>query len=84
MGKLREPGLRPFNPSGYEILDEDLLTKGELVIWSVDPLPPGIGELYTIDSHGALHEVQVESVTTFKGGWSARCTLYGLLVDPSR
>ena len=32
MPAVREPGLRPFNESGYEILDEDLMTKGELVI----------------------------------------------------
>ena len=75
----RERDLRPFNPSGYEILDQDLMTKGELVIWSVDPLTPRIGDLYTIESHGSLHEVQVDAVTTFKGGWSAHCRLYGLV-----
>jgi hypothetical protein len=79
MPKLRDSGLRPFNESGYEILDEDLLTKGEVVLWSVDPLPPDLGELYTIESEGSVHEVQVEEVTTFKGGWSARCRVYGLL-----
>lgn len=79
MATVRDPGLRPFNESGYEILDEDLLTKGELVIWSVDPLPPRIGDLYTVESGGGLHEVQVDALTRFKGGWSARCRLYGLL-----
>jgi hypothetical protein len=77
---VREPGLRPFNPSGYEILDQELMTKGELVIWSVDPSPPRIGDLFTVESHGAVHEVQVDALTTFKGGWSARCRLYGLCV----
>ena len=79
MAIVRDPELRPFNESGYEILDEDLLTKGELVIWSVDPLPPRIGDLYTVESAGSLHEVQVDALTRFKGGWSARCRLYGLL-----
>jgi hypothetical protein len=79
MPKVRDPGLRPFNESGYEILDQDLLTKGELVIWSIDPLPPRIGDLYTIESQGALHEVQVDGVTLFTGGWSAHCQLYGLV-----
>jgi len=79
MAKLRDAGLRPFNRSGYEILDEDLLTKGEVVLWSVDPLPPDLGELYTIESEGKVHEVEVEEVATFKGGWTARCRLYGLL-----
>jgi hypothetical protein len=76
---VRDPGLRPFNESGYEILDEDFLTKGELVIWSVDPLPPRLGDLYTVECGGALHEVKVDALTKFEGGWSARCRLYGLL-----
>jgi hypothetical protein len=79
MASVREADLRPFNESGYEILDEDLLTKGEVVLWSVDPLPPDLGELYTVESHGKVHEIEVEEVATFRGGWSARCRLYGLL-----
>jgi hypothetical protein len=79
MPSLREAGLRPFNESGYEILDQDLLTKGEVVIWSVDPLPPKVGALFTLESQGAVHEVQVDMLTTFAGGWSARCKLFGLL-----
>jgi hypothetical protein len=79
MATVRDPGLRPFNESGYEILDDQLLSKGELVIWSVDPLPPRIGDLYTIESGGAVHEVEVEALLMVDGGWSARCRLYGLL-----
>ena len=79
MPALREPGLRPFNESGYEILDGDLIAKGELVIWSVDPLAPRLGDLFTVESHGAIHEVQVDQLTIFKGGWSAHCRLYGLV-----
>ena len=79
MPSVRDAGLRPFNESGYEILDENLLATGEVVLWSVDPLPPGLGELYTIESRGAVHEVEVEEVVTFRGGWSARCRLFGLL-----
>lgn len=79
MSIVRDPGLRPFNESGYEILDQDLLTKGELVIWSVAPLTPRIGDLYTVESRGGLHEVKVDAVTKFQGGWSARCRLYGLV-----
>lgn len=65
--------VRAFNRSGYEILDEDLPTRGEVVIWSVDPLTPRLGDLFTIESDGRVHEVAVEELTTFKGGWSARC-----------
>ena len=79
MAALREAGLRPFNESGYEILDEELIGKGELVIWSVDPLPPRIGDLFTVESHGAIHEVQVDRLTLFKGGWSAHCRLFGMV-----
>ncbi|HVI32957.1 hypothetical protein [Phenylobacterium sp.] len=67
--------VRAFNRSGYEILDEDLPTRGEVVIWSVDPLTPRLGDLFTIESDGRVHEVAVEELTTFKGGWSAKCRL---------
>ncbi|HEY8617847.1 hypothetical protein [Phenylobacterium sp.] len=73
--KLRDAELRPFSKSGYEILDEDLHTRGEVVIWSVSPLTPRLGDFFTIESEGAVHEVAVEELTTFKGGWSARCRL---------
>ena len=78
MPRLHEPPLRPFNPSGYEILDQDLLTRGELVIWSVAPRPPRVGDLYTVECAGGVHEVEVDQVATFEGGWSARCRLLGL------
>jgi hypothetical protein len=71
--------LRAFNPSGYEILDEDLATRGEVVIWSVDPLTPRLGELFTVESDGRVHEMAVHELTTFKGGWSARCRIYAAL-----
>ena len=76
---LSDAGLRPFNESGYEILDEGLIATGQVVIWSVDPLPPALGDLFTIESHGKMHDVAVEELTIFKGGWSARCRLFGLL-----
>jgi len=78
MRRIRHPALQPFNASGYEILDQDLITSGQMVIWSVNPLRPSVGDLYTVQSGGALHEVVVDEVTSFKGGWSAHCKLYGL------
>jgi hypothetical protein len=71
--KRLDAELRPFSPSGYEILDEDLATRGEVVIWSVSPLTPALGELFIVESEGVVHEVAVEELTTFRGGWSARC-----------
>jgi hypothetical protein len=76
--EVREPDFRPFSTSDYEILDEELMTRGELVIWSGDPLPPRIGDLFTVESCGAVHEVQVDALAIFEDGWSARCRLYGL------
>ena len=78
MRRVRDPALRPFNASGYEILDQDLMTRGELVIWSVDPLRPSVGDFYTVQSGGGLHEVVVDEVTSVQGGWSAHCKLFGL------
>jgi hypothetical protein len=77
MPAVREPDLRTFNESGYEILDEGLVATGELVVWSVHPLPPRVGDLFTVESRGAVHGVEVASVATVSGGWSARCRFYG-------
>jgi hypothetical protein len=74
-----EPDLRLFNQSGYEILDQDLATQGLVVIWSVVPLTPRLGDLFTVESDGRVHEVTVEELATFKGGWSARCKVLGYM-----
>ena len=74
MPQLRtDPALRPFSETGYEILDEELETRREVAIWSVDPLTPKLGDLFTVESHGVIHEVAVVQLTTFRGGWSATC-----------
>ncbi|MDB5449398.1 MAG: hypothetical protein JWQ52_526 [Phenylobacterium sp.] len=78
MGGVREPGLRPFSESGYEILDEGLIATGEVVIWSIDPLTPRLGDLFLVESQGRTHEVSVHELTTFRGGWSAKCRLLGV------
>ena len=65
--------LHPFSLSVYEICDEDFAATGEVVIWSRSPLPPRIGELLNIETRGALHELSVGEVRTFKGGWMAAC-----------
>ena len=76
------PALRLFNESGYEIFDQDLVGEGLVVIWSIDPLTPRLGDLFTIECDGRVHEVAVEQLTTFKGGWSARCRVLGFVVAP--
>ena len=68
-----DPDLRPFSESGYEVLDEELDTRREVAIWSVDPMAPRLGDLFTVESRGVVHEVAVVQITTFRGGWSALC-----------
>jgi hypothetical protein len=65
--------LRSFNESGYEIHDQELDVRRELTIWSVDPLVPKLGDLFTVQSRGVVYEVTVVQLITFKGGWSALC-----------
>jgi len=65
--------IRPFNDSGYEILDEGLDRTGEVVIWSNQPLRPRVGDELLIESRGRPYDVAVAEVRTFKGGWSATC-----------
>jgi hypothetical protein len=69
---LAGAGLRPFNRSGFEILD-DGIGRGEVVIWSVDPVCPRQGDVYLIESDGRPYDVTVEELTRVKGGWSAKC-----------
>ena len=68
-----DPILRPFNPSGYEIFDEDYDETGEVVIWSRATLTPRLGDTFIVEIHGAVLELAVEEVRTFKGGWSVTC-----------
>ncbi|THD62926.1 hypothetical protein [Phenylobacterium sp.] len=65
-------GLRPFHASGYEIFD-DFAEAGEVTIWSRSALPPRLGDLFNIQTRGALRELCVDEVRTFTGGWSATC-----------
>ncbi len=68
-----DPSLRPFYLSGYEIFDEDYAETGEVVIWSRATLTPRLGDLFTVEVEGTLHELAVEEVRTFPGGWSVTC-----------
>jgi hypothetical protein len=66
--------LRSFNPSGYEILDDDLVSEGVAVIWSVSPVTPRLGDSFLLECEGRLYDVEVETLATFRGGgWSATC-----------
>ena len=73
-----EACIRPFLDSAYEVLDERFAETGDVVIWSVDPLVPRLGDRFTIESGGDLHDVGVYALTTFRGGWSVTCRIDGL------
>lgn len=75
---VEDPGLRPFSQSGYEILDEDLASRGLVVIWSVSTVVPQEGDLFTVESGGRMYDVTVDELTTHKGGWTAQCKIFGL------
>jgi hypothetical protein len=64
--------IRPFSDSGYEILDEEI-AGGRVVIWSVDPVTPRLGDSFLIESDGELYDVAVVELVTLRGGWSATC-----------
>ena len=65
--------LRPFSASGYEIFDDDFADTGEVVIWSRAPHTPRLGDRFNIDTHGALRDLAVDEIRTFRGGWSVTC-----------
>ena len=65
--------LRSIGESGYEILDQALDAQRQLTIWSVDPLVPKLGDLFTVESRGVVYEVTVVRLIAFRAGWSALC-----------
>ena len=65
--------LRSISESGYEILDQALDAQRQLTIWSVDPLVPKLGDLFTVESRGVVYEVTVVRLIAFRAGWSALC-----------
>lgn len=70
--------LSAFSSGGYEVDDQDLSTRGEVVIWAKDAMAPRLGDLFTVDSGGRTHEVAVDAVTTYRDGWSVTCRVFGL------
>ena len=78
---MADLALRPFSDSGYEILD-DGIGRGEVVIWSVDPLVPRLGDEFLIESGGRAYDAVVRELATFRGGWSATCRVKDAAVRP--
>ena len=65
--------LRPFVDRPYAILDEDFVATGDVFICSVGGLVPNLGDRFTIESAGGLHEVGVYVLTISRDGWRVTC-----------
>lgn len=68
-----EACIRPFVEIPYAILDEDFAACGEVTISSTDRMIPRLGDRFTIESAGQLHDVGVFALTTFQGSWQVTC-----------
>lgn len=68
-----DPRLTPFCACGYEIQDADLTRGRELAILADDPLEPRLGDRFTVDRHGVVHEVAVVALDRSRRGWRAIC-----------
>lgn len=66
---------RPFNASGYEIVDGRLASHGEVTLWATQGLAPTRGALFTIAREDAIHDLSVVEVQGHNPGWSALCRL---------
>jgi hypothetical protein len=64
---------RPFNPSGFEIVDGRFASHGEVTLWATGGLAPTRGELFTIARADAIHDLRVVEVKGHSPGWSALC-----------
>lgn len=62
---------RSFNPSGYEILD-DQIELGRVAIWSVHKVTPRLGDVLLVERDGRAYDVTIETLSPVKGGgWTA-------------
>jgi len=68
-----ETTMQAFRESGYDILDDRFAETGDVMIWSMDPVTPRLGDRYLIETGGNVHELAVYTLTTFHGGWSVTC-----------
>jgi hypothetical protein len=64
---------RPFSASGYAVFDEDFGDTGRVVIWSSTLQTPRLGDRFNIECLGALHDLAVDEIRTYAGGWSVTC-----------
>jgi hypothetical protein len=67
------PDLKPFSECGYDIVDDGLTSRREVAIASGDPLAPRLGDLFTVERRGVVHELAVIRTSMRRGRWSAIC-----------
>lgn len=65
--------IRPFNASGFEVLTDDISTRGEAAIFSTGIWVPRLGDTFLLDRSGQTYEAAVSRVTAVAGGWHAHC-----------
>lgn len=70
---IPETGLRLFGVSNYEVLDEDFAFTHAVMICGRAARAPRIGDRFNVESGGTLHDLAVEEVRSFRGGWSVIC-----------
>jgi hypothetical protein len=74
MGQRRSVrDLNRFSECGYDIVDDGLNSRREVAIASAGPLAPRLGDLFTVESRGVVHELAVIRTSRCEGRWSAVC-----------
>lgn len=58
---------------GYEVHGLD--SHREVAISSLDRFAPKLGDRFTVDGHGVVHEVAVVRLDRSQTGWNAVCRL---------
>lgn len=71
--------IRPFNTSGFEVLTDDICTRGEAAIFSNSAWLPRLGDTLLLDSAGQTYEATIARVIAVAGGWHAHCRCCGAI-----
>ncbi|PZQ57851.1 MAG: hypothetical protein DI570_19345 [Phenylobacterium zucineum] len=70
-----DPRLTPFCGCGYVIVDAERPFAREISIHADDPLAPQLGDRFTVERRGVVHEVAVIETDRCERGWRAVCRI---------
>ena len=70
-----DPRLTPFSGCGYVIVDAGRTSTREISIHADDPLAPRLGDRFTVERRGVVHEVAVIETDCSERGWRALCRI---------